>query len=514
LAQLIGNKVKSLSEIEEILEKNRQMGCKIVHCHGVFDLLHPGHIRHIQEAKKQGDKLIVTVTPDRFVNKGPGRPAFNEELRIETLASLVQVDYVVLNDSPDAISAIHRIKPDIYAKGTEYQDHGADITGKISKESQAVEAHGGKVHYTGGLVLSSSSLLNRYFELAPSAVSTFIEQLKGSYTLDQLIAQIEAFSMMKVLIVGDAILDEYQYVLPLGQSGKGLHMTARCLEKETFLGGSLILANHIAEFVGSVTLVTALGRRCPQRALIEENLNPKIERMFIELDEEVTLTKKRYVLKDGQHLSKLFETYSYSNTDSLLQKKEAASVIEYIEKESANYDLVLVCDFGNGFTNPEIISALCSVSNFLAVNTQTNSGNRGFNVITHYNRADFISLNEPELRLAAHDRHSELIELSQRIASRLNCHYLSITRGVKGVFCYTTGELPLEIPAFTSFVVDRVGAGDSYFAFAAMCLAKGYSHKVAGFIGSLAAAIDVQIVGNREPVNKSALCKYLTRLMK
>src|SRR3990167_7967964 len=126
-------KIKSLTEIREVLEKIRSQGLKIVQCHGVFDLLHPGHIRHFKSARAKGDILVVSVTPDRFVNKGPGRPAFTEVLRLESLAALEDVDYVVLNDSPDATSAIQKIRPFFYVKGNEYADHAKDVTGKISE---------------------------------------------------------------------------------------------------------------------------------------------------------------------------------------------------------------------------------------------------------------------------------------------------------------------------------------------------------------------------------------------
>ena len=136
----VHQKIKSLQEIEAILKEHRRQGLKIVQCHGVFDLLHPGHIRHFKVAKEQGDKLVVTLTSDRFVNKGPGRPVFNEDLRIESLAALEDVDYVVLNDSPDATLIIQKVKPAVYVKGAEYQLHKEDVTGKISEEVKAVEA--------------------------------------------------------------------------------------------------------------------------------------------------------------------------------------------------------------------------------------------------------------------------------------------------------------------------------------------------------------------------------------
>ena len=117
------SKVKSFSNLLETLERLKKNNEKIVHCHGVFDLLHPGHIRHLKEAKKLGNKLVVSVTADRFVNKGPGRPAFSEKLRMEMLSSLNCVDYVILNEKEDAISLIEKIKPNIYVKGKEYKNH-------------------------------------------------------------------------------------------------------------------------------------------------------------------------------------------------------------------------------------------------------------------------------------------------------------------------------------------------------------------------------------------------------
>ncbi|MDR3623835.1 MAG: PfkB family carbohydrate kinase [Chlamydiales bacterium] len=505
-------KIKTFQEIQNILRDDKQNGFSVVQCHGVFDLLHPGHIRHLAEAKKQGDKLIVTLTPDRFVNKGPGRPAFNEQLRCETLAAIVAVDYVVLNETADAVSCIQKIKPDVYVKGVEYVDHAADVTGKISEEVSAVNSVGGKVHYTDDIVFSSSSLINRYIDPVAPVVTEFLEKIKKEYRIEDVIRAIDGLSTLKVLVVGDAIIDEYQYVSPLGQSGKGLHMAARCLEKEVFLGGSLIVANHVAGFAGQVDLITSVGRECPHLQFIHQALDPKVGKQFTYIDKATTLTKKRYVLKDGKTLSKLFETYS--TNESLLTSEQTEEIVADLRVHAKEYDVVIACDFGNGFTNPKIVEALSLAPTFLAVNTQTNSGNRGFNVVTHYKRADFISLNEPELRLAAHDRHNPLEDVVEKVAHKLNCPSVAITRGVEGVECYARETSSFTIPALTTNVIDRIGAGDSFLAIASLGLAKGYSFPLSGFLGSVAAAMDVQIVGNRESVQKAPFCKYVTRLLK
>jgi cytidyltransferase-like protein len=506
------SKIKSFAELSEILEKDRMHGLKIVQCHGVFDLLHPGHIRHFKVAKEQGDKLVVSLTPDRFVNKGPGRPVFTESLRLESIAALGVVDYVVLNDAPDAISAISKIKPTLYVKGIEYSNHAEDITGKISEEARAVEAVGGAIFYTDDIVFSSSSLLNRHFENNSPEVVEFLNALKKEHTADEIVKKIDALSSLKVLVIGDAIIDEYQYTEPMGQSGKGLHMTARCLDKDIFLGGSLIVANHVAQFAGQVTLIAALGKECSYLNFIRHNLDPKIRTEFVYLEEETTLIKKRYVLKDGKTLSKLFETYS--GQEESLNLDQTSSIVEYLRTKGKEYDLVLSCDFGNGFTNSPLRDAISDVPTFLALNTQTNGGNRGYNVVTNYRRADYISLNEPELRLSAHDRSSSLEGIAADICQIMECRSLSITRGVNGVMCYSSDGTSLKIPAFATSSIDRIGAGDSYLSLSSLCLTKKYSPMLAGFIGSIAAAMSVQMIGNQEAIKKSSLCKFLVRLLK
>ncbi len=500
-------KIKQLSDIGALVAEEKKQGHKVVHCHGVFDLLHPGHIRHLQEAKKQGDKLVVSITPDRLVNKGPGRPAFNEKLRLEQLASLVCVDFVVLNNSSDAVSMIKKMKPNIYVKGEEYRDHGADVTGKISEETEAIERVGGKIYYTDDIVFSSSELINRFIDEDAKRISPFISSLKKEFSLEDILEKVDSFSKMKFLVVGDAIIDEYQYVDPLGQSGKGIHLSATLKEKELFLGGSLIIANHLASFVKEVTLLTGVGKE-ESFSELSSNVTPA----FIRYEHYPTLTKRRYILKDGNTITKLFETYS-SNIP-LISERQTAEVIQFIKKNALDYDLVLVCDFGNGFTNPAIISALCNQPKFLAVNTQTNSGNRGYNLVTHYHRADFIALNEPELRLSAHDRTSRLDIIANDIGNILSSPEISVTRGVDGVTLHGKNHPQITIPALTMRSVDRVGAGDSYFALASLTSAKGYPPLLVGFLGSIAAAIDIQIVGNKEAVKKSGFCKYLIRLLK
>src|SRR6266850_7046828 len=159
------DKVRTIEELAAIADHHRKAGMSVVQAHGTFDLLHLGHVRHLEAARALGDVLVVTITADRFVNKGPGRPVFTEALRAEMLAALHFVTYVAIAEAPDAINAIEAIRPDIYAKGNDYQNPDGDVTGKITLERNAVEAHGGSIRFTDEITFSSTELINRHFNL-------------------------------------------------------------------------------------------------------------------------------------------------------------------------------------------------------------------------------------------------------------------------------------------------------------------------------------------------------------
>ncbi len=168
------NKIKSLNNI--VTELSQLSKTKVViHCHGVFDLLHIGHIKYFQEAKSMGDVLIVTITPDHYVKKGSGRPAFSENHRTEVIAALDAVDYVAINEWPTAIETIKLLKPNIYVKGPDYKDNDQDITGNIQLEVNAIKSLGGEIRYTSDISFSSSSLLNNYGTVFNESQKSFIK---------------------------------------------------------------------------------------------------------------------------------------------------------------------------------------------------------------------------------------------------------------------------------------------------------------------------------------------------
>lgn len=504
-------KILSLQALAEQAEKLRQAGKRLVLCHGTFDLMHNGHIRYLQRARQEGDVLFVTVTGDAFVNKGPGRPVFNEQLRAESLAALACVDFVAINHAITAVDVLHAVKPDIYAKGSDYRHHADDVTGNIAREQQAVEEHGGQIFYTDEITFSSSNLLNEHFNVFSQDTKEYLQNLRSRFSDKELHSQIASLSSLKVLVVGDAIIDQYHYATPLGQTGKGNIFSVRYDSEEQFAGGSIAVANHIAGFAQHVTLLAGLGQgEDNHEPFIRGKLLANVTPQFFYFEEAPTLTKRRFV---DAELSKMFEVYFFRE-DPVYGDVED-KICDWINQHAASYDVVVVPDFGNGFITSRMVSALSEKSKFLAVNTQLNSGNRGFHVIHRYPRADFVSLNEPELRLAAHNRHDPIEQLSQQIGTRINVKQLAVTRGTRGVLMFDRENNQFhKVPALSTRVVDRIGAGDAFLSLAGLCVAKGLDAEVAAFVGSVAAAMDVQIVCNREPVNPVDLSKYVSTLLK
>ncbi len=174
----MAKKIFNLDELAGIIKKKKINGKIIVQCHGVFDLLHIGHINHFNTCKKFGDILVVTVTPDKYVNKGPNRPAFRENLRVNALAALKVIDYIAINDSSTAVNAIKKIKPNFYCKGKDYSKNIDDITGKINDEKKAIKSVGGEFKITEDILFSSSKLINQFLEINTDIQKDFLKIVK------------------------------------------------------------------------------------------------------------------------------------------------------------------------------------------------------------------------------------------------------------------------------------------------------------------------------------------------
>jgi len=502
------NKYMALGALTDFAEQCRARGESIVLCHGTYDLLHVGHIKHLQAARKLGDRLLVTLTADPFVNKGPDRPVFTEALRAESIAALECVDGVAINHHETAVNVIQALRPDVYVKGSDYIRAQDDVTGNIRREQEAVEAFGGRIHFTQEATFSSSTLLNEHFSALGDEVREYMRAFRQRHDGQTLSSSLDRLANLDVLVVGDIIIDEYHYTRSLGQTGKGNVLSVQYDSSERFAGGSIAVANHVAGFAREVTLLGGLGGQASHEDFIREHLRANVRAQFFTNPKAHTLVKRRYI---GDDASKLFEVYF--GGESLTSADMEAGITQWLEEHLARFDAVIVPDFGNGFITQGIVNGLSRGAKFLAVNTQVNSGNRGYHLITRYPRADFISLNEPELRMAAGDRHGNIDAIARTIAEHLDARHLAVTRGTRGVLMQE-GDSSHAIPALAGRVVDRIGAGDAFLSIAGLCLAADVPADIAGFFGSIAGAMNVQTVCNREPVDPTLFRKYMTTLLK
>lgn len=506
--------MRTLDQLSEDCDRLHGEGRRIVLCHGVFDLLHVGHVRHLQDAKRNGDILVVTITADEYVNKGPDRPAFPAELRLEFLANLEVVDYVAVVNESSATPAITAVKPTSYVKGGEYADIEGDITGKMRAEKELVESLGGQVVFTHDITFSSSNLLNRHFGLKDEATRSYLQAQRDAGLEQRLSDVLAKVAEMKIVIIGETIIDRYVYVAPMGKAAKENIIATLHKDEEEFAGGVVAAANHLAAFCPNIELVTMIGDPVSgenHERLVRKSLVDSIDVSFVYRTDGPTVQKTRFV--EPTYVRKLFEVYHMD--DRPLPERVQRKFHDTLKKCLSGADLVIVCDFGHGFVSQETIDLLHSEAKFLAVNAQSNAGNIGYNLISKYKRADFVCIDAMEAWLAVHDKHANLGEVAgRRLRQSIDCPNIIVTHGRQGCFVSGNPDESIHIPSFGGAVVDTVGAGDAFFVLAAPALAAGGDCELAGFLGNVAGAISIGIVGHRRYISKLEVQRYVTTLLK
>lgn len=504
-------KILDIKELKEVIPGLKKEGKKIVQCHGCFDLLHPGHVMHFKAAKKFGDILVVSITEDIYVNKGPDRPIFNEQIRAENISAIEYVDYVTINRAPKATPAIEMIRPDFYVKGQDYKDPDEDVTGGILEEKMAVESVGGKLVFTEEVQFSSTKLINRYIDIRDDHLNAYFKQIRKNFSYDSLVSKFKEIEDYKVLVIGDIILDEYQFVLPLGKSSKAPNITAKILDSELYAGGSLAVANHISDFVKNVTLLSTYGLNNGKNYLefIKSHLKKNVDFSGIFLPERPTVLKRRLV--DKVFKFKLFEAIEID--DSEYNEVEKDLVLDTVRKLKNQYDLIVVADFGHGLIDDDVVKELENSNIYLAVNAQTNSANKGFNLLTKYNRCDYFSIDKEEARLATHNRYADISHIHKTLMDATKARIGSITLGVHGSAVMDDQGKAATSPALSREVVDTIGAGDAYLSVTSLLAKHGASAEEIAFVGNAVGAMAVMILGNKTYIEKPALLKYLKTLL-
>lgn len=441
---------------------SRPSGDCIVLAHGCFDLLHPGHLRHLEEARAMGKALYVGLTSDRHIRKGPGRPVLTAVERAELLQGFRLVDHVVIVDDPTALPLIEALRPDVYVKGPDYSDGlGATFT----QERAAVEGYGGKVFCTNGVKFSSTALLDRYCTklVRSPEITEYLQRFRESWSADDVLGWLDKAKQVEADVIGESIVDEYIYVAPAGKSTKENLVTfveRPVVDKPRhFRGGADIVQAHLGEAIGRVLRLQSDSH-------------------------ELTLTKTRYI--DPAFGQKLF-----SLAGSQYVKALKPGVLAQVPSP-----LTVVADFGHGLIDHEMAQRIGQWACCLALTVQANSLNYGFNLLTKYARADYIVADADEVRLAGGDARGDFRQLLVSLSERLGCPRIVCTRGHHGCVAYD-GQKFTEVPALATSVVDRMGAGDAFLGWTAGLAWCQAPMEVISFVGSVAAAIKVGMVGNQ-----------------
>lgn len=457
---------------------------RVVLCHGVFDIVHPGHLRHLVYAKTQGDILIVSVTADRHIDKGIYRPHVPEELRALNVAALEFVDYVLIDPNDHPAANITAIRPDIYAKGFEYV--GA-VRGKEISEAPFVESYGGRVLYTpGDVVYSSTKLLS----VAPPSLS--IEKLQlimrvHSLTFGRLYEILRLMKDCRVHVVGDTIVDSLTYATMIGGQTKTPTLSVKFERREDFVGGAAVVARHARATGAQVTFTTVLGGDKLGLYVIEQLERDKVA-VNCEAEETRPTTNKNAIVVGGYRLIKLDTVDNRPVSDTTCD-----ALAQYIRDTPA--DAVVLSDFRHGMFNAKTIPRLiAAIPQHVLRVADSQVASRWGNIL-EFTGFDLLAPNEREARFALGDQDSGVRPLATKLQERAACKHLLLKLGEHGLLAYDTHEF-FALDSFSGQVVDPVGAGDALLAYATLALLVSKSIAAASILGSVAAALECETEGN------------------
>ena len=503
-------KIFNLDELKKKIAYEKSKGKKIVHCHGVFDLIHVGHVKHFKSAKENGDFLLVSITSDQFVNKGPGRPVFNQNLRSEVISSFECVDAVFVNNFQTPINLINSVKPNVYFKGPDYKNIHKDKTKNIIKEIKSIKSVGGKVMFSKDMTFSSSNLINNHYDLHTKLQKKFLKNISKKYNINFITKEIEKIKNLKVLLVGETIIDQYIFGEVLGKSGKEPHLVMKQEKKDQYLGGAAAIANHLSSFCKQIYFSTIIGNNKDFLPFIKKTLRKNIATNFIYKDESPTILKTRFIDKITNN--KLLGVYDIN--EKKLSIKLEQRFQKFIKKKSRDVDLILISDYGHGLISHETAKTLLLQKKLVCLNAQVNASNTGYHSLRKYKKIDTLIINENELRHEMRDKSSHVEILAKDLSKIHSIKILVVTRGKNGAFILKNKVKVIHCPAFANEVVDKVGAGDAMLALISLSLKVNMPEDLALFIGSLAGATAVENIGNSKFINKNELLRQTEYLIK
>ncbi|MBL9150494.1 MAG: adenylyltransferase/cytidyltransferase family protein [Phycisphaerae bacterium] len=508
------SKILSIDQVADVVRRAREAGETVVQCHGCFDIVHPGHIRHLRHARTFGTRLLVTVTADVVMAKGEGRPLIPQELRAENLAALDFVDWVAVNEAPTAAELLEHTRPDVYVKGKEYERNNDP---RFLLERSIVERHGGRVVFSSGDVVFSSTALIAAMEARSDPFQARIRELLARHGLESsgVDALIAGFRGRRVVVIGETIVDTYVLCDRAEVAGEGPILSLRPTDRRSFDGGAAIIAQHVAAMGGRPTLVTALNR-----SLESERLRRRLAARGIDvvaIEAEQPLFEKQRFLVGAQKVMKL-DLGQRLELDAAQRERLLAIATEAAQ----GADAAIIADFGLGLLPAASLGPLCSALRpHVRVMTGDVSGRRAS--LLAMNEMDLVCPSESEIREALQLPDDGLASATYTLLDLIRSRAAIVTLGSEGLIAFDRpegmhdGSRYVErisgehVPSFAPFAVDQLGCGDALLSAATLTLAAGGSVTAAAIVGNVAAAAEAQRLGNL-PIDGAEIRRGFARL--
>lgn len=540
-------KILSLVELTAAREQAHRLGKRVVHCHGCFDIVHPGHIRHLRQAKSMGDILLVSITGDMGINKGKGRPLIPEELRAENLAAIDFVDWVYVDPHKTAGDLLSAVHPDVYVKGKEYE-HNRDT--RFLAEKDIVEKAGGRVVFSSGDIVFSSTALIAAMEQSVDPFQKRLAQLCEMEALGgpELSGLISRFRGKRVIVTGEVILDTYVLCDRPEVAGESPIMTLRPIERRQYDGGAAILARHLAAMGARPVLVTALPEDAEGHALRQRLMVDGVEVRSVQTT--TPIPEKQRFLVGSQKVMKL-DLVQQMVLDAGQQRRLVEMATDAARETGGSFigngsHAAIIADFGLGLFSPVTVSKLCTALRpLVGVLTGDVSGKRSNLLAMHH--MDLLTPSEGEVRESYRMFGEGLPLVVWKLLEDSVSKAAIVTMGPDGLIGFErfdgvpvgnsgstrhgggqpggtddrsgAGGEPIfqtklrgeHVPALCPMGVDPLGCGDSLLAAATLALSCGSSLLAASFLGACAAAAQVQRLGN-VPISAADLRQVMTRV--
>lgn len=505
------SKIVNKAELLRRTRAAKAAGKTVVHCHGCFDIVHPGHVRYLEFAARQGDLLVVSLTGDSQIVKGDQRPYIPEELRAESLAALSAIDFVCINRHPTACELLSETQPDIYVKGREYE-HSNDPG--FAAERDIVAGYGGRVLFSSGDVVFSSSRLIETMGQDPTLENERLTLFSRRHTIDRTSTHrlLNAFRNLNVLVVGDIVLDRYVLCDATDLAGDAPMMSLTQQEERIYIGGAGIVAQHAAGLGAKVHLLSTIANdetsHQTERTLARAGVRPFL------IQRRSEIPQKTRFLVDTSKLLRVDRGESHP-LDSVADQQAA----DWVASQTVPFDAVIFCDLGYGVITRGLLDRLYELwrrrQPILAASVAGPRAN-----LLQFRKADLLCPTERHLRSSLHDFGRGLASVAWDAMDRTQAKHMIVTIGKKGLVTFDRqtqdarspqwrGRLRSEyLPALARRTIDPLGCGDTLLTASTLAMAAGGSLMQSAYIGSAAAAVAIERLGN-VPIDLDTLLGWL-----